>query len=143
MDIRKTGMGSSAALTTSFVGCILQFFGIINLQHHQSDHFSDTDPYRTVLHNLSQLIHARAQGKIGSGFDIAASVYGSVIYQRFEPLGLQPCMEESCDASLLYAAVHTDELWYQLTIQPFHLPAGIDIIMGDVCGGSSSTSMVI
>jgi hypothetical protein len=31
--------------------------------------------------------------------------------------------------------------WSQ-TIRPFNLPYGMDIVLGDVCGGSSSTSMV-
>ena len=31
--------------------------------------------------------------------------------------------------------------WSQ-TIRPFNLPYGLDVVMGDVCGGSSSTSMV-
>ena len=31
--------------------------------------------------------------------------------------------------------------WSQ-TIRPFNLPYGMDVVLGDVCGGSSSTSMV-
>jgi len=31
--------------------------------------------------------------------------------------------------------------WSQ-TIRPFSLPYGMDVVLGDVCGGSSSTSMV-
>jgi hypothetical protein len=31
--------------------------------------------------------------------------------------------------------------WSQ-TIRPFDLPYGMDVVLGDVCGGSSSTSMV-
>jgi uncharacterized protein YuzB (UPF0349 family) len=32
-----------------------------------------------VAHNLAQLVHAVAQGKIGSGFDVAAAVYGECL----------------------------------------------------------------
>ena len=32
--------------------------------------------------------------------------------------------------------------WSQ-TIRPFGLPYGMDVVLGDVCGGSSSTSMVM
>jgi phosphomevalonate kinase len=39
-----------------------------------------------ILHNLAQLSHCAAQGKIGSGFDISAAVYGSQRYSRFSPL---------------------------------------------------------
>lgn len=34
---------------------------------------------RRVVHNLAQLVHANAQGKIGSGFDVAAAVYGAIV----------------------------------------------------------------
>ena len=66
----KTGLGSSAALTTSLVGGLLEWFGVVKL-------VDGTDSEnRRIIHNLSQLVHANAQGKIGSGFDVAAAVYG-------------------------------------------------------------------
>ena len=68
--VNKTGMGSSAALTTSLVGALLQWFGVVRLGLRKND--SD----RRIVHNLAQLAHAVAQGKIGSGFDVAAAVYG-------------------------------------------------------------------
>jgi phosphomevalonate kinase len=36
-----------------------------------------------LLHNLAQYVHSLAQGKIGSGFDVSAAVYGSQTYRRF------------------------------------------------------------
>ena len=72
-------MGSSAALATSLVGALLQWFGVIRLGHRAGGED------RRVLHNLAQLAHAVAQGKIGSGFDVAAAVYGTQVYQRFSP----------------------------------------------------------
>jgi phosphomevalonate kinase len=68
--VNKTGMGSSAALTTSLVGALLQWFGVIKLGAQKDD------KCRMTVHNLSQLAHAVAQGKLGSGFDVAAAVYG-------------------------------------------------------------------
>ena len=38
-----------------------------------------------LVHNLAQFCHCCAQGKIGSGFDVAAAVYGSMEYVRFSP----------------------------------------------------------
>ena len=70
-------MGSSAALATSLVGALLQWFGVIRLGQRAGGED------RRVLHNLAQLAHAVAQGKIGSGFDVAAAVYGTQMYQRF------------------------------------------------------------
>jgi phosphomevalonate kinase len=69
--VLKTGMGSSATLTTSLVGCILQFFGIVDLRLS-----SDYD--LMIVHNLSQIAHSISQGKIGSGFDVSAAVYGTL-----------------------------------------------------------------
>jgi phosphomevalonate kinase len=69
VQVAKTGMGSSAALTTSLVGSLLQFFEVVDLSRK-----SDLD--LTIVHNVAQLAHSIAQGKIGSGFDVSAAVYG-------------------------------------------------------------------
>ena len=80
-EVVKTGMGSSAALATSLVGALLVWFGVVRLGAGSKNIAED----RRVLHNLAQLAHAVAQGKIGSGFDVAAAVYGTQIYKRFSP----------------------------------------------------------
>lgn len=79
-EVVKTGMGSSAALATSLVGALLSWFKVIRL--NSTVKIAED---RRVLHNLAQLAHAVAQGKIGSGFDVAAAVYGTQIYKRFAP----------------------------------------------------------
>ena len=38
-----------------------------------------------LVHNLAQYVHSKAQGKVGSGFDVSAAVYGSHVYNRFSP----------------------------------------------------------
>ena len=134
MEVAKTGMGSSAALTTSLVAALLQFFGVIRLGHRKADED------RRVVHNLSQLAHAVAQGKIGSGFDVAAAVYGSQVYQRFRAEPFAACMAPNAPAAVIYEAILSREKWSQ-SIRPLDLPPGLDLIMGDVCGGSSSASM--
>lgn len=131
-------MGSSAALTTSLVASLLQFFGVINLEKNSLP----TD--QSVVHNLGQLIHSVAQGKIGSGFDVAAAVYGSQFYRRFSDTNIpfDRLINNDPTGELLYSTVRDPSLWNQ-SIVPFHLPVGMDIVMGDVCGGSSSSSMVV
>ena len=42
-----------------------------------------------MLHALAQVCHCAAQGKVGSGFDVSAAVYGSHRYCRFSPALLQ------------------------------------------------------
>jgi phosphomevalonate kinase len=37
----------------------------------------------SLVHNLAQYVHSLAQGKVGSGFDVSAAVYGSHVYRRF------------------------------------------------------------
>lgn len=45
-----------------------------------------------LAHNTAQYVHCLAQGKIGSGFDVAAAIYGSHVYTRFDPSVLDPLM---------------------------------------------------
>lgn len=132
VKIAKTGMGSSAALTTSLVAALLEFFGVIKLSLRKAND-------RRLVHNLSQIAHALAQGKIGSGFDVAAAVYGSVIYSRFNPLMIAG-LSEQLSPSVVYEAVTNPSAWDQ-TITEFTLPAPLDLMMGDVSGGSNSVAM--
>lgn len=75
----KTGLGSSAALVTAFTTAVVAHYAPLEVV----DASSTREKMR--LHNLSQAAHCAAQGKIGSGFDVAAAVYGSCIYKRFSP----------------------------------------------------------
>ena len=68
----KSGLGSSAAITVATVGAILKSFEIS---------FGEND----ALHKLAQIAHSIATGKVGSGFDIAAASYGSILYTRYSP----------------------------------------------------------
>lgn len=87
----KTGMGSSAAMTTALVASLLQYFGIVHLPTADIAHSNiessrndcDSKKDRSLLHNLAQLAHAIAQGKIGSGFDVAAAVYGKFDFNYY------------------------------------------------------------
>jgi phosphomevalonate kinase len=46
---------------------------------------ADPEPQTVqLMHNLAQYVHSLAQGKIGSGFDVSAAVYGSQVYRRFD-----------------------------------------------------------
>jgi phosphomevalonate kinase len=84
--VAKTGLGSSAALTTSLVSSLLQFFDVTRVGLR-----ADSDD-RRVVHNLAQLVHASAQGKIGSGFDVAAAVYGTPLSPDCLPVCLSACL---------------------------------------------------
>lgn len=98
-DVHKTGLGSSAALITSLVSALLVQLSVISAIS-LTDDTSDNEE-RRLAHNLAQYIHCLAQGKVGSGFDVSAAVFGSHIYTRFDPSVLQQAM--GGDTVSLYA----------------------------------------
>jgi len=79
-QVPKTGLGSSAALITSIVSSILCQFKVITLKDEKV-----LNDELFLIHSLSQFCHCFAQGKIGSGFDVASAVFGTQRYRRFSP----------------------------------------------------------
>lgn len=68
----KLGFGSSAALTTALLSALHEFTGLpIN------------DRYQLFQHAVQT--HFQAQGKMGSGIDIAASVFGGTLQYQITP----------------------------------------------------------
>lgn len=67
---------------------------------------------------------------------------GSQIYQRFSAENLEPYLHENCSAQEIYDAVMTNSLWTQ-SFRFFNIPPRLSLVMGDVCGGAESTSMVV
>ena len=88
-DVAKTGLGSSAALIASLVTALLVQTGLI-----APDQLASASS-RRLAHNVAQFVHCLAQGKVGSGFDVSAAVFGSQLYTRFSPAVLQPLMDDS------------------------------------------------
>ena len=78
-EAHKTGLGSSAALVTAFTAALLAHYLSADLLSLTSE------AGKARIHNLAQAAHCAAQGKVGSGFDVAAAVYGSCVYRRFSP----------------------------------------------------------
>ena len=68
-----------------------------------------------IIHNVAQLAHAIAQGKLGSGFDVAAAVYGNQLYRRFNADNFKNVMNNdmSKHADVLYEHVMNAQLWTQ------------------------------
>lgn len=127
--VSKTGLGSSAAMTTSFVACLMKHFGVAE------------DTERT--HRTAQVAHSVAQGKIGSGFDVFTATYGTSIYRRFPASCAEMMMTgseppKSVSVALLHDCIRPDKVWVEPI--PFHgLPRGLHLILGDIHQGGSST----
>ena len=97
-EVHKTGLGSSAALITSLVSALLLHLGVVPadaLSAPTSDTGSaGASEGRKLAHNLAQYVHCLAQGKVGSGFDVSAAVFGSQLYTRFDPAVIAPLMTD-------------------------------------------------
>ncbi|KAL7752635.1 phosphomevalonate kinase [Sorochytrium milnesiophthora] len=133
-NVRKTGLGSSAALVTSLVGALLTLF---------APHAPEGDRPQEI-HNLAQLCHCAAQGKIGSGFDVSSAVWGTHIYRRFSPSVLETILGkpvESIRFQDLAAVVRPSASWDNV-VQHFKLPPGVQLMLGDIACGSNTPSMV-
>ncbi|EAQ88370.1 hypothetical protein CHGG_04989 [Chaetomium globosum CBS 148.51] len=137
-DAHKTGLGSSAAIVTALTASLLA--------HYLPPHLFDlsTPAGRRALHNLAQVAHCAAQGKVGSGFDVASAVYGSSVYRRFSPalLAALPGPGEEGFARALVALVDGQGWDCEVRKEGVGLPAGVAIRMCDVDCGTQTVSMV-
>lgn len=141
--VHKTGLGSSAALVTAFTAAVLGHYLPATRDALR------TATGKTRLHNLAQAAHCTAQGKIGSGFDVAAAVYGSCRYRRFSPSILEQLGEIGKPGfSVRLKAVVDDDgeapkIWdTQIDKAAFHIPKGLRLVMCDVDCGSETPGMV-
>lgn len=139
-DAHKTGLGSSAALVTAFTAAVLAYY--------VPDSKADPDIWKSRIHNLAQAAHCTAQGKIGSGFDVAAAVYGSCVYRRFSPSVLESIGNMGTkDFSIRLKTVIDDssekKVWdTEIRESAVTMPTGLRLVMCDVDCGSETPSMV-
>ena len=117
--LHKTGLGSSACLCTSLTSSLSHYFSPTVTTH--------------TLHKLSQSTHCKAQGKVGSGFDVATAVYGSCVYERFSKGNIER----------LEVRESVDREWdHKVTPKsPSTILPGTTLMLGDVSGGSESEGM--
>lgn len=95
--------------------------------------------------------------QVGSGFDVSAAIYGTHTYTRFSPGNLAEALSAGDDPSVpnpdadglslksplerIASCVHGDGGW-DAKRGVLRLPSSFRLLMGDVCGGSSTPSMV-
>ncbi|GKU95847.1 hypothetical protein SLEP1_g9155 [Rubroshorea leprosula] len=105
-EVAKTGLGSSAAMTTAVVAALLHYLGVVNLNFSVRDQLENGKDDFDVIHVIAQSAHCIAQGKVGSGFDVSSAVYGSQRYVRFSPEVLASaqvslCLSPACPVMIL------------------------------------------
>lgn len=137
-EAHKTGLGSSAALVTSFTAALLTYY-------LPNDVFDiGNEKGLKTLHNLSQAAHCAAQGKVGSGFDIASAVYGSCLYRRFSPslLSSLPAPGSPSFSPMLRELIESSDWDTEIQKAAVKMPSGLRLVMCDVDCGSETPGMV-
>ncbi|MBI4406819.1 hypothetical protein HY571_02805 [Candidatus Micrarchaeota archaeon] len=116
----KSGLGSSAAVTVASIAAVLKLHGISPKKNLD------------LLHKLAQYSHSSSQGKVGSGFDVSASVYGGHEYSRYSPhLAQEPNVVKAIDAA-----------WDHST-KPLTLPRSFVTVVANIRGTSASTTEMV
>lgn len=105
-EVAKTGLGSSAAMTTAVVAALLHYLGVVKISsskdRQERKDIADLD----MVHKIAQTAHCIAQGKVGSGFDVSSAVYGSHRYVRFSPEVISSTQVLCNNTAILIIQVH-------------------------------------
>ncbi|MBI4896054.1 MAG: phosphomevalonate kinase [Candidatus Aenigmarchaeota archaeon] len=124
----KLGFGSSAASTVAVVSALLRFYG----------HDLEEQKTKDVLFKLALLAHYQAQGKKGSGFDVAASTYGGILdYVPVDKNWLNDHIEKQTPIKKLIA-----EHWPGLSIRSLPIPKDLRLLIGWTGHGASTRLMM-
>ncbi|WPK24078.1 hypothetical protein PUMCH_001334 [Australozyma saopauloensis] len=130
-QVPKTGMGLSAGFVTVVTASLLT--ALLN---------KPVTDIRDVIHKVAQIAHCDAQGKIGSGFDVATAVYGSIVYRRFKPEVINHLLGREVNEEYSSALKQVVDMDWDFTSSPCTLPPGIKLLMGDVKSGSETPKLV-
>lgn len=93
---------------------------------------------------MSQFVHCLAQGKVGSGFDVAAAVFGSQLYTRFDPVVIKELMADASAGGKLplLPVLSPENAEWDHKVVPFQLPPCTRLMLADVDAGSDTPSLV-
>ncbi len=123
----KMGFGSSAATVVAIIGAMLKLHGI----------GIETEEEKEALFKLGIIAHYRAQGKIGSGFDVAASTFGGALaYKRFDAKWLE---EELRHRGVLQVV---EGKWPHFEAHSVNLPQECELLVGFTGKSASTTELV-
>ncbi len=118
----KSGLGASAAITVATVAAVLELH--------------EMNARKQLVHNIAQYAHSQAQGKVGSGFDVACSAYGSCVYSRYSPE-----LVENADANSSLAKLF--EMKWDCRIKPLALSPSLLPAFANILGENASTSAMV
>jgi len=123
----KVGFGSSAAVVVAVVGAVLAL--------HQLKIESFADKVRVF--KLASLAHYVAQGQKGSSFDVAASVFGGIVfYQKTDYKKLMTMLEKKGLKKII------DTRWPGLFLESLEIPDSFKLLVA-FCGNAAKTSELI
>lgn len=121
---KKYGLGSSAAVVTSVVSAILNYFLPLK-------------PADTIIFKLAAISHVSIQGN-GSGADIAAATYGGILqYSSFQADWLLNELKETNSLTEL-----VEKKWKYFTVKSVTFPEDLEIQIGWT-GSPASTSNLV
>ncbi|MBI4052528.1 MAG: phosphomevalonate kinase [Candidatus Diapherotrites archaeon] len=125
---KKIGFGSSAAAVVAIVAAVLKLHGVDVSSRSGKD----------SVYKLAALAHFLGQGKIGSGFDICASVFGNAtVYRRFDAEWLLKEVESRKPLPEI-----VDSEWKGYYAEPIVLPPDFRLCVGWT-GKSASTKELV
>lgn len=125
---KKLGFGSSAAATVAIIGGILATHG----------YDLSASATKDAIYKLSAISHFFAQGRIGSGFDVAASTYGGVfVYSRPDPKWLVRRMDSGDSIKDV-----VESQWPGLMIEQLGVPEDFHLAVGWTKESASTSDMV-
>jgi len=124
---KKIGFGSSAASVVAAVAGVLAVNNIDITKRKNKD----------IIYKLSAIAHYLAQGKIGSGFDIAASTYGGIfVYKRFDPKWLEDQIKEKTIKE------DAETKWTGFVVEELKIPEDFQLLIGWTKTSASTTDMI-
>ncbi|HBS48492.1 TPA: phosphomevalonate kinase [Candidatus Dependentiae bacterium] len=124
---QKVGLGSSAAVCVAVVKAILKI--------HNQNIVSQKN--LKAIYKIAAISHFQAQGKIGSGYDVATSVFGkSIIYGKVDERFLKLALEQK-NIEFLF-----EKPWPSLFIKSITLPPSMTV-NACFCGQSASTALIV
>eukprot|EP01080_Neovahlkampfia_damariscottae_P011492 gene11492-4656_t len=120
----KTGLGSSACLTSSICCSLLFYFKVLNDINNENE--------LNIINHLSQISHSKSQNKIGSGFDISTSIFGSQIYKRYSSNLIKDLIDKNKIENSINFLNLIELKWNDIHNKSLKIPNDYILLLGDI-----------